>query len=179
MSVIVKQKLKNQVDKDSLLKVLFGITSALDKKNVLLLIRIAQAMIPEETETTISGVDDCFAKFKAISTSTIKIKNEIATSNKEIDLWFDGLFALYPRKEGRTQGKKRFRREIKTLKDLDLITIAVKEYARLVTIENRSKNYIKMFSSFMSVWRDYIPEKKPKTMEDDYINNLNKDHGSE
>ena len=66
----------------------------------------------------------------------------------------DLLYAEYPKKEGKKKAYEKLTRIIKTEKDFDKIRKAISNYK--VQCIDRDKNYIKQFSSFVSVWEDYL-----------------------
>jgi hypothetical protein len=69
---------------------------------------------------------------------------------------FEPLYEKYPRKEGRSRGYEKFKKDILTQSDLDLLALAIENYSQLVKKEARDKKYIKQFSAFMFCWRDYL-----------------------
>lgn len=73
---------------------------------------------------------------------------------------FEALYSKYPRKVGKTQGIKRCETQIKTQEDYDLLSRSIDNYARQV--KDSEPKFIKHFSSFMGVWRDYAEEHKPQ-----------------
>lgn len=62
----------------------------------------------------------------------------------------------YPRKQGKTPGLKVARREIKTQEDLAHLRLAIKNYATNCERHKTERAFIKLFSSFMSEWRDWL-----------------------
>lgn len=82
---------------------------------------------------------------------------------KSPDFIFDAIYQDYPRKEGKTKGFLKAKKEIKTAEDFELLRRAVRNYAEKCTAEGTEKKYIKQFSTFMGCWRDYIDEEiQPK-----------------
>lgn len=71
---------------------------------------------------------------------------------------FDRLFALYPRKEGRTVGMRRCQSQVKTKKQYEALERAITNYARICRAHQTDVKYIKLFSTFMSCWKDFLPE---------------------
>lgn len=67
---------------------------------------------------------------------------------------FEALYQLYPRKEGKTRGLTKCKKEIKTQEDYDNLRKAILTYNKIN--HGKDKDYIKHFSSFMGVWRDYL-----------------------
>lgn len=68
---------------------------------------------------------------------------------------FDAVYNLYPKKEGKTKGIDICVSEIKTKEDYELLLKSVTKYSKLCREERREKKFIKLFSSFMNVWREY------------------------
>lgn len=72
---------------------------------------------------------------------------------------FESLYQLYPRHEGKTEGLKRCRSQIKTPEDYEKLKTAILNYKQTAT----DPKYTKHFSSFMSCWQDYVnlpPERR-------------------
>lgn len=67
---------------------------------------------------------------------------------------FESVYALYPRKEGKSNGLRRWKRAIKTQANYDAWCSAVKNYAAHVA--GRATEHVKQFDSFMSVWEEYV-----------------------
>lgn len=68
---------------------------------------------------------------------------------------FEAIYNLYPKKEGKTKGIEFCQKNIKTKEDYDLLLKAVTRYSKNCRTERTEKKFIKLFSSFMSVWKDY------------------------
>jgi hypothetical protein len=64
------------------------------------------------------------------------------------------VYALYPRKEGKTPGLKKLRPQLKTAADGEAAKIAVKNYA--ASVAHREIGHVKLFSSWVSEWQDWI-----------------------
>lgn len=62
-------------------------------------------------------------------------------------------YALYPRKEGKTRGMKKLKRDITTPAQYERFITAVRNYARHVA--GREFDKIKQFDSFVTSWEDY------------------------
>jgi hypothetical protein len=60
----------------------------------------------------------------------------------------------YPRKEGKTKGFEALLKDLKTDKDLEDFALAVSNYRDRCI--GREKKFIKLFSTFAHVWRDYL-----------------------
>jgi len=65
------------------------------------------------------------------------------------------LYKEYPRKEGKTKGIQKLIKEIKTQDDISLLAKSINNYKMSCGTDIK---YIKHFSSFASVWRDYISD---------------------
>lgn len=81
-------------------------------------------------------------------------KTKESDKSDEIVFDFESIYNAYPRKEGKTNGFKKLTSEIKSVDDYNSLKEAVSNYAEQVS--GQDKKYIKLFSSFTSVWRDYI-----------------------
>jgi len=69
---------------------------------------------------------------------------------------FLAVYALYPRKVGKTKGLAICERTVKTQKDYERLLVAVKRYAgEMRTVE---KQYIKHFDRWMGCWQDYADD---------------------
>jgi hypothetical protein len=69
---------------------------------------------------------------------------------------FEAVYKIYPRKIGKATGIKRLKQMIKSREKYNLLLLAVENYAQQMKAED--EKYIKHFSSWVSVWEDYIPE---------------------
>lgn len=76
-------------------------------------------------------------------------------SNAVTSFDFEAVYALYPRKEGKTRGLAKCTTQIKTQADYDALLVAVKHYA-----QSAEPPFVKHFDTFMGCWRDWI-EKPP------------------
>ena len=66
------------------------------------------------------------------------------------------MYKTYPRKEGKTRGIKICLREIKTPADFQALQIAVSRYTQHVRKQATEPRFIKIFSTFMGEWRDWV-----------------------
>jgi hypothetical protein len=64
------------------------------------------------------------------------------------------VYALYPRKEGKTPGLKRLAASVKSLKDLEDAKLAAKNYAEHV--RGREIKMVKLFSTWVGEWPDWV-----------------------
>ena len=62
----------------------------------------------------------------------------------------------YPRQEGRTAGLNKLVGQINTDADLELITQAIINYSNKQKAMNTEEKFIKHFSSFVTVWKDWV-----------------------
>lgn len=69
---------------------------------------------------------------------------------------FAEIYSLYPRKEGKSDGLKICKREIKTKADFELLRSAVIRYREHCESAGTDKKFIKHFDSFMGRWRDSL-----------------------
>lgn len=75
---------------------------------------------------------------------------------KELQDRFDEIYALYPKKMGKSQGMRSASAQIKTMKDMDQLHLAVMNYTAHVIREETEKQYILYFSTFMHQWKDWL-----------------------
>lgn len=94
---------------------------------------------------------DCLSIGIGIGKST-----SIGKSNTKEHFDFETPYQDYPRKIGKSDGLKKLRAEIRTRTDFDAFHQAVKNYKSFCEKENKSKEYIKHFDSFVSSWRDWL-----------------------
>lgn len=79
---------------------------------------------------------------------------EMSDKSDELVFNFEYIYNAYPRKEGKTRGLEKLKSQIKTEQDYLSLQEAVKNYSEQTA--GQDKKYIKQFSSFVSVWRDYL-----------------------
>jgi len=72
-------------------------------------------------------------------------------------------YSNYPRKEGKQQGIRTLRRNIKSMQNVEDFSKAVDNYAKHVELNNPEPKFIKMFSTFANCWQDYV-ELEPKDL---------------
>jgi hypothetical protein len=65
----------------------------------------------------------------------------------------EAVYKLYPRKQGKSEGMRRLKTQIKLPTDYEDLILAVKNYAAYCA--GKEPQFIKMFSSFVSEWRDW------------------------
>lgn len=91
---------------------------------------------------------------------------EIDTKKPKFD--FEYIYALYPKKVGKTKGMIKCKSQIKTLEKYDQLVDAVNNYKKQ-TAKTESK-YIKHFATFMSCWEDYIEIDDSTKTENEFLN---------
>ena len=86
---------------------------------------------------------------------------------------FDSAYSLYKNKKGKIKGYEKLSKEIKTDGDLKLFIKAIENYNLDIELNKTELKYIKHFSSFVTVWREwleYVPQepqrKTPKQAND-------------
>lgn len=85
-----------------------------------------------------------------------RVVDEIGGSGKVTKADLEGAYSLYPRKQGKSEGLRRLVKEIKTSDDLSKLTTAIKNYVACCEREKREPKHIKIFSSFVSSWTDWV-----------------------
>lgn len=70
---------------------------------------------------------------------------------------FLAVYAIYPRKDGKSKGLKICAKVIKTQVQYDLLLVAVKRYA--AEMRGTEKQFIKHFDTWMGCWTDYADDK--------------------
>lgn len=75
-----------------------------------------------------------------------------------IDLSFDAIYRLYPRKMGKSQGKKRFEKQIKTDQDRFNLVLAIERFVIYHEKRGTDVEFIPYFSTFMSHWTDWLDD---------------------
>lgn len=68
----------------------------------------------------------------------------------------EAVYQLYPRKEGKSDGLRIARTQIKTPKDLADLKTAVERYKEKIKRDGTEAKFIKHFGSFMGRWRDFL-----------------------
>lgn len=69
---------------------------------------------------------------------------------------FEAVYAKFPRRIGKKTGIEKLKKSVTTQDKYELLMQAVENYARLMS--STEEQYIKHFSSWVSVWMDWIPE---------------------
>lgn len=79
-----------------------------------------------------------------------------------VDELFVQLYSLYPRKEGKTRGRKLFEKLLRDGHEFRSIAISLENYITLIQRERRERKYIKHFDCWLRNYEDYLePEGSP------------------
>ena len=84
----------------------------------------------------------------------IKKKSSRAQKASPFERDIEALYFQYPRKEGKTRGLAKLTKDIKCDEDLLDLEKAIENYAKATV--DKERQYIKLFSSFATEWRDWI-----------------------
>ncbi len=87
------------------------------------------------------------------SPATNERTNERTNSIDRFD--FEAIYKRYPRKQGKQDGLRKCKAQIKTKADYDALANALEKYIKHLRTQNTQPEYIKHFSTFMSSWRDW------------------------
>lgn len=104
-------------------------------------------------------------------------EKELEIKCEQISFDLEFIYAEYPRKEGKKAGVEKLKKIIKSQEKYNQVLLAVRNYKK--STYGTEIKFIKQFSSFVSVWEDYLViENKSQTMESiknvkDQINNNN------
>lgn len=104
----------------------------------------------------------------AIEKNKIKIKKKI--KNKIYDYEF--LYSLFPRKEGKKIGVARCKTIITSDEKYKQVETSIKNYTKYCIDEKTEKQFIKIFSSFMSSWEDWLDSETGTCINPEYSNLL-------
>lgn len=72
-----------------------------------------------------------------------------------MDLDFEAIYRIYPRKEGKAYGMRNLIARVKDKETYDRVMKAAMNYAELCRVRGTEKQYIKMFGTFVNNWTDY------------------------
>lgn len=93
-------------------------------------------------------------------TTTLHYKQTLQTNTTAqftlSDTDLDKLYAMYPRKIGKTLGFKKLRKELKSLADVEAFKEAIRRYEEELAKNNTDAKYIKHFSTFVNHWRESL-----------------------
>lgn len=123
-----------------------------------------KASVHVEIESTVNAVtENCHASGYILRTDgrtdgqTTLLENKFRASE-----YFEGIYAGYPRKRGKSAGFKKLVTEIRSLADVDLMIEAVENFTAAMIAEKRPVDKIPYFSSFITGWRDWTTEELAK-----------------
>lgn len=128
-------------------------------------------MITHTSQAPCEGVASTLQGLKDKDKDKVKVKVKIKA--KEIDKvkgkvkdksTFDFEFLYknhYPKKEGKTKGMIEVAKKVKTQEQFENFTMAILNYEMKCRHEQTEYRYIKQFSSFVSVWEDYVDYATP------------------
>ncbi len=86
-----------------------------------------------------------------------KVKDKgIVKGNPEYSAEFDGLWAMYPRQEGKKEAYRHYLASVLTDQDRVDIKKAIDNYCAHIKREKTELRYIKQGSTFFNNWRDYV-----------------------
>jgi hypothetical protein len=93
-----------------------------------------------------------------ITASTLhnKTRQDITNTPPPAVFDFEAVYKKYPRKEGKAQGMKVCKAQIRSQDDYNLLSRAVERYAEHVSKNGTEAKFIKHFSTFMNSWRDWL-----------------------
>lgn len=66
------------------------------------------------------------------------------------------VYAIYPRKLGKSAGMKKAMGQCKTMAEVNKLEIAVKNYIAHITREGTEPKFILYWSTFLNGWRDWL-----------------------
>lgn len=88
-----------------------------------------------------------------IKDQRLKIKD---TKFKIPDDWIDEAYSVFPRKEGRSKGYEKLKATIKSKDHWNEFVGALENYIKKIDAENPEIKHIKLFSTFVNSWEDYL-----------------------
>jgi len=74
------------------------------------------------------------------------------------DDWIDEAYSVFPRKEGRSKGYQKLKATIKNKDHWNQFVSALENYIKKIDAENPEIKHIKLFSTFVNSWEDYLSE---------------------
>lgn len=75
---------------------------------------------------------------------------------------FDSIYQQYPRKEGKKRGMEFLKRHVTTQDQFERLRRSVSNYAAKVAREKTEPRFVKLFSSFVAVFEDYVDLGNPE-----------------
>lgn len=106
----------------------------------------------QSTPSNLSGSND---------SSIFLINKDNKTNKVSFEEAIKEAYKNYPLKKGKTIGVKKLVKQIKTPEQLELLQIAIRNYA--IECKGKDQQYIKHFSTFASCWEDYTTVEAPKS----------------
>lgn len=93
-----------------------------------------------------------------------------------MDLDFEAIYRIYPRKEGKAYGMRNLAIRVKDQETYDRVMKAAKNYTELCRLRGTEKQFIKLFGTFVNNWTDYedISEMIPDKMNEPNKTNNNR-----
>lgn len=117
--------------------------------------------------------DGCNSCRNPIQSNPNEIQSKSAQSANEIEDVFSRLWAMYPKKVGKSAVSKKAKKEIYEA-GFDVVASAIKTYMAEIKKCNRDMQYVKNGSTFFNgAWRDYVsdvPEPTQKTKNEVKLN---------
>ena len=135
-----------------------------------------------DIEVITAGITPALRRHQAVITPSPdkirldKIREEkILSDSTDRTFDFEGLYLKYPRREGKTKGIDICKRTVKTQDHFNELSIAIQNYSNICEQKKTDPKYIKLFSTFMSTWRDWLdPEHGKVEVVDDYAVDIEK-----
>ena len=102
-----------------------------------------------------------------LTTTNKNVKNKKKEKNKNTHTFnLEEAYKDYPRKEGKTIGMKRLQPLIKTQSNYDNLVKAISNYKKEMVSREQPTNFIKLFSTFVSEYEDWIDFNPAQNKED-------------
>jgi len=101
----------------------------------------------------------------------IKDKNNKKSACFSVPIsWAQQAYDCYPRKEGKTKGIEKLKTTIRSKDHWNEFCDALGNYVKKIEIEKPETKHIKLFSTFVNNWEDYLPKNYslPKKKEHHY-----------
>jgi hypothetical protein len=89
-------------------------------------------------------------------TNVTNVTNERNDGGKPPVFDFEILYLEYPRKEGKSEGIKKCKSQIKTILEYENLRDAIARYRDHVQKAGTETRFVKQFSTFMGCWRDWL-----------------------
>lgn len=85
------------------------------------------------------------------------VRKRTTKKNFEMLFNFNEVYAIYPRKEGKTLAFQKLSQTITTEEEFKLLKLATKRYSDMIRLDGTERKFILLFSTFAGRWRDYLP----------------------